>query len=190
MTVTIQKTEAAYRGWLKVHRVTLAGADGEAFTREVEDHGPGVAVLPYCPATRMALLVRLPRAPVMLGSEGSAEHLLEVPAGLRDGDEAPAEGARREAHEEAGVALKALDHLGTIWSMPGISTERMDLFLAAYAPEDRTGAGGGLAAEHENITVAEVSLGDLAALADRGALTDMKTLVLVQTLRLRRPELF
>ena len=36
----------------------------------------------------------------------------------------------------------------------------------------------------------EVPLGDLAAMVGRGVLTDMKTLVLVFALQLRRPELF
>ncbi len=188
MTVTIRDSAVAYEGWLKIRVATLAGDDGVSFAREIEDHGPGVAVLPYDPDRRTALLVRLPRAPVLFG--GETRHLLEVPAGLRDAHEDPAEGARREAFEEAGVVLGALDHCGAIWSMPGISTERMDLYLAPYSATDRTGPGGGLAEEHENITVVEMPLGELAALADRNALLDMKTLVLVQTLRLRRPKLF
>ena len=60
----------------------------------------------------------------------------------------------------------------------------------AYAAEDRTGEGGGLAGEHENITVVEMPLAELRDRADRNALDDMKTLCLVQTLRLRRPDLF
>jgi hypothetical protein len=36
----------------------------------------------------------------------------------------------------------------------------------------------------------ELTLSGLAALADAGRLDDMKTFALVQTLRLRRPELF
>jgi hypothetical protein len=74
--------------------------------------------------------------------------------------------------------------------MPGISTERMHLFLAPYGPGDRTGAGGGAAGEHENVTVSEMTLAALAAMVDRGELTDLKTFALVQTLRLRRPDLF
>ena len=83
------------------------------------------------------------------------------------------------------------------WSLParptrcrGLSTEKIHLFLAAFRAADRVTAGGGLAEEHEDITVLEVPLADLAAQADAGTLLDMKTLVLVQTLRLRRPELF
>ena len=83
-----------------------------------------------------------------------------------------------------------MESLGTIWSMPGISSERMSLFLAPYSASDRTGAGGGLADEHENITAEEIPLDELARLADAHRLTDMRTFAMVQTLRLRRPDLF
>ena len=115
--------------------------------------------------------------------------LFEVPAGLLDESE-PEEGARREAFEETGVRLGALDRVATGWTMPGVSTEQMDLFLGAYAAADRIGTGGGLASESEDITVHEMPLADLAAMSDRGEITDLKTLVLLLTLRLRRPELF
>jgi hypothetical protein len=74
--------------------------------------------------------------------------------------------------------------------MPGISTERMHLFLAPYAEGDRVAAGGGVADENEAIEVAEMPLAVLARRADEGGLGDLKTLLLVQTLRLRRPDLF
>jgi hypothetical protein len=66
----------------------------------------------------------------------------------------------------------------------------MDLFLGEYGAADRVTAGGGLAAEHEEIEVIELPLHDLVAMVDAGEEMDMKVLALVQTLRLRRPELF
>jgi hypothetical protein len=66
----------------------------------------------------------------------------------------------------------------------------LDLYLATYQKEDRVGAGGGLKEERENITVAEMKLRDLGHLVDEGALVDHTTAFLVQTLRLKRPELF
>jgi hypothetical protein len=38
--------------------------------------------------------------------------------------------------------------------------------------------------------VVKLPLAELAAMADAGQITDMKTLAVVQTLRLRRPDLF
>jgi nudix-type nucleoside diphosphatase (YffH/AdpP family) len=161
--------------------------DGEVIKREVEDHGAAVCVLPYDPERRVAMLVRQFRAAVFHAS-GETE-VLEAPAGMLDEDD-PADCARREALEEVGLTLNALEPAGAVWTMPGISTEFMHLYLAAYGPADRTGEGGGVAGEHENITVAEIKLFDLADMADRGKLVDLKTLTLLQILRLRRPDLF
>jgi hypothetical protein len=88
------------------------------------------------------------------------------------------------------LRLDAVEPVGQVWTMPGISTERMHLFLAPYRAADRVAPGGGLAEEHEDISVLEVALSDLKAMAERGELHDLKTLALVQALMLRRPELF
>jgi VIT1/CCC1 family predicted Fe2+/Mn2+ transporter len=88
------------------------------------------------------------------------------------------------------VELAALEFIGRVWSSPGVSTERQSLFLAPYRLSDRTGQGGGARGEHEGITVVERPLAALAAAADRAEIADAKLFSLVQTLRLRRPELF
>jgi nudix-type nucleoside diphosphatase (YffH/AdpP family) len=176
-----------HEGWGRLLALRIRLPDGEIIKREVEDHGAAVCVLPYDPERRVAILVRQFRAAVFHAS-GAAE-VLEAPAGMLDEDD-PADCARREAFEEVGLTLTALEPAGAVWTMPGISTEFMHLYLAPYGPGDRTGAGGGVAGEHENITIVEMKLSDLAAMAERGDLLDLKTLALVQTLRLRRPGLF
>ena len=96
----------------------------------------------------------------------------------------------REAVEETGLGLSNLEPVATAWPSPGVSAERSSLFLAAYGASDRVAAGGGLASEHEAISVVELPLARLAEMADDGRLADLKTLTLVLALRLRRPELF
>lgn len=175
-----------HAGWCNLLRLRIRVDSGEIF-REVEDHGRAVAVLPYDPVRRTALLIKLLRAPVLL-TAGMAE-LLEVPAGLADESD-PAETAQRELWEETGLRVHQVEALGCVWTMPGISTERMDLFLAPYAEADRVGAGGGLASENENITVQELSLDELWARVQAGQIFDMKTLTLILMLHARQPELF
>lgn len=183
----ILSTRTLYAGWGRYLLAHVASADGAVVRREIEDHGAAAAVLPYDPERRVALLVKQMRAPMLMA--GLSSDLLEVPAGLLDGDE-PAACAVREAREEVGVALSDPEACGASAPMPGISTERIHLFLCCYTAADRVGEGGGVASETESITVVELPLAELARLADAGQLVDMKTLVLLQTLRLRRPELF
>lgn len=176
-----------YQGWNRLVMVKIRTALGSIISRSVEDHGSAVAVLPYDPRRKVALMVRQLRAAVFYAF--GVPSLLEAPAGLLDGED-PADCARREAMEETGVRLGSLQSLGQVYPMAGISTESVHLFLAEYHLADRVGEGGGLADEAEEIEVVELGLRDLAADLDAGHLPDMKTFALVQTLRLRSPELF
>ena len=183
----ILSTRALYEGWTSLRLVRVRLDSGEVVNREVEDHGDAVAVLPYDPVRRTVMLVRILRTPALLRADRAT--LLECPAGLLEEDD-PAAAARREASEEVGLALGNVEHVGRVWTSPGISAERMDLYLAAYSAADRVNAGGGVASEHEAIEVAELGLDVVWAMVERGELDDMKTLALMQALRLRRPELF
>ncbi|HWA61500.1 MAG TPA: NUDIX hydrolase [Caulobacteraceae bacterium] len=175
-------------GYIKVDVVTLQGPDGETIRREVEDHGRSACVLPYDPARKVAMLVSMARTPLLLA--GEADDLLEAPAGMLDAGESAEAAVRREAMEETGLALTAVEPVAVVWPSPGVSAETSALFLAPYGQSDRVGEGGGLASEHEGITVREVPLGELRRLAEGGALRDLKTLALVLALIARRPELF
>lgn len=186
--IEIVAREVAYEGWLSLSIVSIRTADGRIMRREVVEHGKATAVLAYDPERRTAMLVRQLRAPVYMTS--GDEVLLEAIAGmLDDGTDAPTT-ARREAMEETGLRLGELEFVANAWPSPGMLTERLSLFLAPYSARDRIGAGGGLAEEHEQIEVVEMPLRDLAALVDEGRMYDMKTLALIQSLRVRKPHLF
>jgi len=175
-------------GYVKVSILELANRAGEQSRREVADFGDSVCVLPYDPDRKVALVVRLTRAPLLF--RDVHETLVEAPAGMIEPGEDAEMTARREAMEEAGVLLRELEPVAVCWPSPGVLAERSHLFLARYTQADRSGAGGGVAAEHEDIEVEEMPLADLLELARAGALADMKTLTLVLTLKLREPELF
>jgi nudix-type nucleoside diphosphatase (YffH/AdpP family) len=188
MTHQIVRIDTLLEGRSKLMVAEVRLPDGALLRRAVEDHGPAVAVLPYDAARRTAILIRQFRTPVFMTS--GRNEVLEAIAGIVERGEEPRACAEREAFEEAGLRLATLEHVASAWTMPGVSTELMHFYLAPYVPADRAAAGGGLAEENERITVVEMSLAELAAMADSARLDDMKALMLVQTLRLRRPDLF
>ena len=66
-----------------------------------------------------------------------------------------------------------------IWPSPGTSSEEITVYYAEVS--HRTGEGGGLAEEHENIEMVELSWEALVA----EPLRDAKTVIAVQWVRLR-----
>jgi nudix-type nucleoside diphosphatase (YffH/AdpP family) len=187
MTAEILEIRYLHEGWSRFGIARVRLADGTVVEREFEDHGNSVGVLPYDPERRVATLVRELRVPPLYAAGEQVQ--LEAPAGLID-EGGPEENARREALEEVGLRLHALDFVGATYSCASLTTEKIHLYLASYGRADRAEAGGGAEGEHENIRVVEMPLAELAAMADRAALTDLKTLTLVLALRARRPELF
>ncbi len=161
----------AHQGYLTVEKLRIQLVDGAVVSREIETHGEAAVVLPYDSARRCALVVRLFRAPVFTVTQ---EVLLEEACAGMIEDEGDETAARREAEEELGVTLHALERVARIWSSPGVSTERQSLFLASYELSDRTGKGGGVPKEHENITVVERDLQQMAVELDEGRMTDGK----------------
>jgi len=184
----IVKRAVVYKGYRTVELVTVRLADGSLLEREVQTHGHAVAVLPYDPERKVALLIRQYRMAVKVAS--GLDSLMEAPAGMIDGGDSADDTVRREAMEEAGVRLGALERVATAWPSSGVSTETMALYLAEYSAADRVAPGGGLAVEQEDITVLETPLADLVQLGAGGEIVDLKLLALVQALRLRRPDLF
>ena len=187
MRPEILARETLHAGYITVERLRVRLADGAEVVREFERHGDAVAVLPYDPAARTALIVRLFRLPAF-DRFGDLD-MDEACAGMIDAEEEAA-AVRREALEEIGLELGELEFVARVWSSPGVSAERVGLFLAACAPADRVGPGGGVAEEHEGVTVVERPLAALAADADAGRIVDLKLLALILTLRARRPDLF
>jgi len=177
-----------YDGWSRFQMLSVEIGDGRVFQRQFEDHGEAAAVLPYDPERRMALMVRQPRVGPLYS--GMDPFLLEAAAGVIDPGEEPAAAAAREALEEVGVRLGKVEFVTATWSVPAVSSERIQLFLAPYSAEDRVAAGGGLEHEGEEIEVVEMSLADLLAEADAGRITDSKTLILIWALARRRADLF
>lgn len=97
--------------------------DGTVVTRDVQIHMGAVAVIALDADDRV-LLIRQYRHPV-------GQYLFEPPAGLIDHpDEQPADTARRELAEEAGLEAADWHVLLDIYTSPGGSSEAIRIYLA------------------------------------------------------------
>lgn len=149
--------------------------------REIHDHGDAAAILLYDPRRGVVVLVRQLRVPVFLsGGEG---WMIEVPAGLLDGAH-PAEAIAREAMEETGYLVENAEHLFDAYMSPGTLTERVSFFVAEVDLAARTGEGGGLAHEGEDIEVVELPLAKALDMISTGEICDGKTIMLLQWARM------
>lgn len=137
---------------------------GERGLREVVRQSGSVAALPVHDDGRV-VLVRQHRYPV-----GRA--LWELPAGRRDGEERPEEGARRELEEETGLRASSLEPIADFYTTPGFCDERMWVFRATglVAGEPRPEAD-------ERLEVRAFGFEEVRALLRAGEVREGKTLV-------------
>ncbi|WP_306150981.1 NUDIX domain-containing protein [Roseovarius sp. MMSF_3281] len=128
----------------------FAGGMSPQVRREVFVATDAAIVLPYDPRRDRVLLVEQFRMGPF-GRGDARPWMLEPVAGRVDGGEDPAVTARRECEEEAGLALRGLEHISSHYCSPGCSTEYFHLFLGLCdLPEVEKGQGG-LESEDEDI---------------------------------------
>ena len=70
---------------------------------------------------------------------------------------------------------------------PGSVTERLHCFAAPYTAASRTGPGGGLAEDGEDIEVVELDVDEALEQIATGQIADAKTVLLLQWAVLRGP---
>jgi nudix-type nucleoside diphosphatase (YffH/AdpP family) len=145
--------------------------------REVYDRGNGCAILLYNRAQRTVVLVKQFRMPAF--QNGYRHLLIEAAAGLLD--EADAESRiKSEAEEETGYRPKNIHKVCECFMSPGAVTERLTLFTGEYDADSRSGKGGGLEDEGEDIEVIELSFDEAIAMVADGRICDAKTIILLQ----------
>jgi ADP-ribose pyrophosphatase len=161
-----------FNGHYKVNQLIVQDGDKQ-LKREQFAPGKAVAALVYDTARRVYVLTRQFRI-------GPEAELLEIAAGMIDGDEAPETAVRREIHEELGYEVDKLEKIVDMWPSPGTSSELITVYYAEVS--HKTGEGGGLAEENENIEMVELGWDALVA----EPLQDAKTVLAVQWVRLRK----
>jgi ADP-ribose pyrophosphatase len=168
-------------GWTRLSSVELDYQDRKGEThrlkREIFHRTPAACILLYDAKRDIVVLAKQFRLPAYL--TGDPAWMIEVPAGLLDGDE-PEEAIRREAMEESGYQVRDVRFLFKALTSPGSVTEVVHFFYAPIDLSDRVNEGGGLAEEHEDIEVLEVPLDKAVAMIGSGEIIDAKTIIMLQ----------
>lgn len=153
--LTLHATPRRYDGFFRMGGLDLShrrfdGDWSKRLDREAFIAFDAALVLPYDPATDRVLLVeQLRYGPIARGDP--RPWVLEPIAGLVDAGEDPADAARREAQEEAGLTLGDLHPMARVYASPGYSTEFFHCYLAVTDLSSVTDGVGGLASENEDI---------------------------------------
>ncbi len=175
-----------YEGWglLTQYEFRYRKPNGsfDQMSREVYDRGQSGAVLLYNQQRGTVVLVKQFRPTPMVN--GDDPYLLEACAGLLESHE-PEVCVRREAIEEAGIVVQDLALVSAAYSNPAALTEVVNMFVGTFDDEGRT-AGGGLDHEGEHIEVVELPFDDAYGLIASGGIVDMKTIILLQHLKIVR----
>jgi nudix-type nucleoside diphosphatase (YffH/AdpP family) len=116
--------------------------------------------------------------------------VLELVAGTIEENETAEACIRREIFEELGYETSEVNPISVFYTSPGGSSERIHLFHAEVRTESRTGPGGGVPAEGEDIEIVEIPLSQVPKLLESGEIVDAKTLIGMNWLatKIGRPE--
>ena len=183
--VTLVSSDVLADDWVPLvkHTIDYERRDGrrERLSREVYNRPDAAAVLPYDSARGTVLLIRQLRLPVFL--KGDEEPMWEVCAGVIENED-PEQAITREAIEELGYQLHNLHLVTAMYASPASFGERVWCYTATYEPSDKVASGGGASGEGEDIEVVELAFDDAYARIATGDITDAKTILLLQHLKL------
>jgi ADP-ribose pyrophosphatase len=179
--------EAETRAWsgrfpldvVKFRHRRFDGVMSDTRTWELWRRGQGAALLPYDPVADAVVLIEQFRFPAL--AAGLEPVLVELPAGLCEADEDPAETIRREMLEEMNLRADRTERIGGFLLTPGGADEYCHLYVGRVVapPADGEGIAGhaGLVTENEDIRVRVWDAADVIQAAFAGVFTNSITAI-------------
>jgi ADP-ribose pyrophosphatase len=165
MNFKVLKSEVLHRGKvfnMKVDQIEYNS--GNLAVREIAEHPGGAVIVPVTREGKIILVSQF-RFPVQ-------KVLLELPAGKLDKDESPLHCAIRELEEETGYKPENVKEIGSIYTTPGYSSERLGIFLANDLKKGNHNREEG---EYE-MKVFEFTLKEIEEKIVKGEIVDGKTI--------------
>ena len=144
--------------------ITLVEREVDGKTFRVVEHPGASCAVPVTPEGKIVLIRQFRPA--------IGKWIWEIPAGTLEPDESPQECMAREVVEEIGWEAESLESLGSIFTSPGFSSQRMHLFVARLSRHVGTRHE-----DTEKINVHEVRWDDVREMMERHEIRDAKSLV-------------
>lgn len=179
MKVTIHSSRRVFDDFFRIDEalVSFERFDGQMsgpVRRLSFERGDSVSAIIFNRTTRNIILVNQFKFPTHRKGPG---WVTETVAGMLKETEPLESAIRREILEETGYQVRALEEIATFYVSPGGSSERVSLFYAEVDDAGRTGPGGGVPEEAEDIKTVEFSLPELRRLLASGEIVDAKTII-------------
>jgi len=167
------------------------GAMSGTRTWETWRRGQAAALLPYDPVTDSVVLIEQFRFPAL--AAGLDPTLVELPAGLCEDNEDPAETIRREMREEMNMDADRVERIGGFLLTPGGADEFCHLYVGRVTAPPADGEGiaghGGELSENEDIRVRVWSATDAIESTFAGYFTNSVTAIALFWLASKRDRL-
>jgi ADP-ribose pyrophosphatase len=186
--VEIREKTTVFQGHFRVERYRLrhrlhAGGWSREITREVFERGHAAAVLPYDPVRDEVVLIEQFR--VGACAAGFSPWLVEVVAGIIDPGETAEQVVRREAREEAGLAIGEVERIADYLSSPGGASESVTVFCGRVDSSTASGIHGH-PDEGEDILVRVHPYAAVEQMLRTASVSNAVTLIALQWLALNR----
>ncbi len=189
--VEILDKEVCYRGFFRLEKYRLRhrlydGTMSGVIQRELFERGHAAAALLYDPQRDAVVILEQFRIGA-LEVEGGP-WLFEIVAGMIEQGERPEEVVRREALEEAGSEIQALEFICEYLVSPGGTSECISLYCARV---DASGVEGihGLSEEDEDIRVRAVPFEVVWRWFEEGRINSASPIIAIQWLAMHRERL-
>ena len=125
---------------------------------------------------------------VGLVDKGDSPWILELVAGMVEAEEQLDEVAIREVREESNVEVSDLIKICDYFNSPGVSSEKVRLYLGIVTSE-KMGGVYGLENENEDIEVVVMSYEDAINALKKGYLANAMSIIALQWLELNKTEI-
>lgn len=166
--IKLINSTTVYKGdWLTLRKDEIIRPNGQKGTYEIVERKDAVMIVPKL--DDKFILINVYRYPVK-------DYSLEFPQGFMAENETPEQSGRRELQEEINYDTEKLTFLGTVWSWPGLLTQKLHIFLGeelkqSYLPPD----------ELETIkTIETISYEEIIKLIKEGKIRNTATIAAIQ----------